>query len=83
MWLSLDNKKSTISFGIIQIIFGLILSFIKQRDLSFYLAEIQAGSIEWTYIFYALPYLFTGILIIIGGIIIIVIGFFYFNREAQ
>jgi len=77
----LDNKKSTILFGIIQIIFGLILSFIRQNELSYFLAEIQAGSIEWTYIFYALPNLFTGILIIIGGIIIIVIGFFYFNRE--
>ena len=61
--------------------FILILSFIRQNELSYFLAEIQAGSIEWTYIFYALPNLFTGILIIIGGIIIAVIGFFYFNRE--
>jgi len=77
----LDNKKSTIFFGIIQIIFGLIFSFIKQRDLSFFLAEIQAGSLEWNYIFVALPNLFTGLLFIIGGIIIIVVGFFYFNRK--
>lgn len=77
----MDNKKSTILFGVIQIIFGLILSFIRQNELSYFLAEIQAGSIEWTYIFYALPNLFIGILIIIGGIIIAVIGFFYFNRE--
>jgi len=77
----LDNKKSTIFFGIIQIIFGLIFSFIKQIELSFILAEIQAGSLEWTYIFAALPNLFTGLLFIIGGIIIAVGGFFYYNRK--
>lgn len=77
----MSNKKSTIFIGIIQIIFGLIFSFITQRDLSFYLAEIQAGSLEWNYIFVALPNLFMGLLFIIGGIIIVVVGFFYYNRK--
>ena len=77
----MDNRKVAVLFGIIQIIFGLIFSFIRQRELSYFLAEIQAGSLEWTVIFYALPNLYTGLLIIIGGIIIAVIGFFYFKKE--
>ena len=76
----MDNRKAALLFGIIQILFGLIFSFIRQNGLSFFLAEIQAGSLEWNYIFYALPNLFTGILIIIGGLIIAIVGYFYYNR---
>lgn len=76
----MDNRNGALLIGIIQILFGLIFIFIRQIELSYYLAEIQAGSLEWNYIFQALPNLFTGLLIIIGGLIIAIVGFFYYDR---